>query len=58
MQPNRPKSKRKSYGNLFALFLGPVFRLRMPDFKGMNEMYKKKLKGLGYPGEEEDVSRY
>jgi len=39
MRPKRSKSKG----------IGPVFRIRMPDFKGMSEMYKKKLEDIGMP---------
>jgi hypothetical protein len=32
--------------------VGPLVRLRVPDFKGMGEKYKKKLEEVGYPSDQ------
>ena len=51
MIPDKSKPKPKALGNgyLTKLIIGPLFRLRVPNFKSMNEKYKRKLEELGYP---------
>ncbi len=58
MIPEKSKQKPKGLCNFLPFqLLGPIFRLRVPNFKGMNEKYRRKLEELGYPADQTAISK-